>query len=150
MVDDKLVAEFDEAMLSIYERARSEAHYNATRFLHMLHEHRGRETARLLLHSPTVSEGYTALRGRLDLTVEAIIHDNPRWQVLFTDEELHICNERLKAYQYLHAHTRAAVRQSAGMLPARNSDGDGCCGATLSRWRQDAIGNRALLAKGPL
>src|SRR6266567_5824017 len=32
-------------------RARSEANYNATRFLHMLYEHRGLETARILLHS---------------------------------------------------------------------------------------------------
>lgn len=66
---------FDIAMMDIYHRARNEARYVATRFLQMLHEHRGLETARLLLHSSTVSEGYTALweRGRLDLTVEALI-----------------------------------------------------------------------------
>jgi hypothetical protein len=44
-----------------------------------------------------VSEGYTALweRGRLDLTVEALIHDNPQWHPLFTPEELAICTEPL-------------------------------------------------------
>ena len=38
----------------------------------MLHEHRGLETARILLHASSVSEGYVALweRKRLDLTVE--------------------------------------------------------------------------------
>lgn len=98
MADEALVAEFDQQMLRIYQRALSEANYKATRFLQMLHEHRGLETARILLHSPNVSEGYTALweRGRLDLTVEAVIHDNPKWHPLFTEEELAICAQRLK------------------------------------------------------
>jgi len=77
---EHLVAEFDSGNVRIYERARSEANCNATRFLHMLYEHRGLEIARILLHSTNVSEGYTALweRGRLDLTVEAVIHvDGP-------------------------------------------------------------------------
>lgn len=103
MANDALVAAFDEEMFRIYERARSEAKYTATRFLHMLYEHRGLETARILLHSQTVSEGYTALweRGRLDLTVEAVIHDNPKWHPLFTEEELAICSKRLREYHYL-------------------------------------------------
>jgi hypothetical protein len=69
----------------------------------MLHEQRGLETARILLHSANVSEGYTALwdRGRLDLTVEAVIHDNPKWHPLFTEDELAICVQRLKDYRYL-------------------------------------------------
>ena len=70
MVDAALIAAFDEEMFFIYQRAHSEVHYNASRFLQMLHEHRGLETARILLHSTNVSEGYTALweRGRLDLS----------------------------------------------------------------------------------
>jgi hypothetical protein len=69
----------------------------------MLHDHRGLETARILLHSPNVSEGYTALwqRGRLDLTVEAVIHDNAKWHSLFSEEELNICTSRLAEYEYL-------------------------------------------------
>src|SRR5690242_11585263 len=99
----QLIAEFDEAMFGIYTRALAEAKYNATRFLHMLHEHRGLETARILIHATTVSEGYTALwqRGRLDLTVEAVIHDNTRWHQLFTSDELAVCTKRLKDYEYL-------------------------------------------------
>ena len=101
-MDDKLIEQFDEEMLNIYQRALSEAHYNASRFLQMLHEHRGLGTARLLLHSTTVSEGYTALwqRKRLDLTVEAVIHENPKWHPLFTQEELAICADRLVKYDY--------------------------------------------------
>jgi len=42
--DHALVAAFDEEVFRIYERAHSKAKYNATRFLHMLYEHRGLET----------------------------------------------------------------------------------------------------------
>ena len=102
MTAGALIDEFDQEMFRIYQRALSEAGYNATRFLHMLHEHRGLQTALILLHSPNVSEGYTALweRGRLDLTVEAVIHDNPKWHQLFEENDLDICAKRLKAYNY--------------------------------------------------
>lgn len=93
---------FDEAMFNIYRRALSKAGYKAARFLDMLHEFRCLETAKKLIHATTVSEGYTALweRGRLDLTADAVIHDNPRWHPLFSAEELKICNDRLKDYEY--------------------------------------------------
>ena len=75
MTMKELEREFDTAMMNIYRRALVESGYNATRFLHMLYENRGLETARILLHSSNVSDGYTALwkRSRLDLTVEALI-----------------------------------------------------------------------------
>ena len=102
MPDRKLAEEFDEAMHIVYQRALSEANYKATLFLGMLYAHRGLETALLLLHAPKVTDGYTALweRGRLDLTVEAVIHDNAKWHALFTEEELGICHNRLKEYRY--------------------------------------------------
>ena len=70
---------FDEKIMDIYRRALSEARYRATIFHQMLLAHRGLETARILLRTKTVSDGYTALweRGRLDLTVEAVINDDP-------------------------------------------------------------------------
>ena len=118
MSEGALVHEFDEAMLGIYKRALSEAHYKATRFLAMLQEHGGLETARLLIHSPNVSEGYTALweRKRLDLTVEAVIHDNPRWHALFTRDELEICLKRLTDYGY------SAAVKPAPAIRAGNSE----------------------------
>jgi hypothetical protein len=62
-----LQSAFGLEMHRIYQRALSEAGYKATRFLHMLHDRGGLPTAQLLLHSSTVSEGYTALweRGHL-------------------------------------------------------------------------------------
>jgi hypothetical protein len=93
---------FEKAMHGIYTRARLEADCKATIFLQMLHRHGGLGTARQLINSPAVSEGYTALyeRGRLDLTVEAVIVENPRWHSLFTSDELSRVRKRLDAYGY--------------------------------------------------
>src|SRR5258708_4962394 len=91
----------DDAMMDVYLRARNECGYNATRYLQMLHEHRGLETARILLHASNVSEGYVALweRKRLDLTVEAVILA-PEWHSLFSDQERDIARRRLAEYGY--------------------------------------------------
>jgi hypothetical protein len=64
-------------------------------------EHGGLETARILLHAASVSEGYPALweRERLDLTVETVMLD-PKWKELFSDEERKIARDRLLAYGY--------------------------------------------------
>ena len=40
------------------------------------------------------------MRGRLDLTVEAIIFDNPDYQTLFSKDELAIIKKRLTEYGY--------------------------------------------------
>ena len=94
-------SQFNEAMLNIYRRAKTEAGCNATRFLSMVVEHGGLKTARYLLHAATVSEGYTALweRKRLDLTVEAMILQ-PEWQALFSDVERRIAVNCLREYGY--------------------------------------------------
>lgn len=98
-----LEKKFDTAMMEIYKNALKEANYRATRFFEMLQKHKGRETAKILINSNTVSEGYTALyeRGRLDLTVEALILENQEWHELFSDEEILICKNRLKEYKYI-------------------------------------------------
>jgi hypothetical protein len=94
--------QFDAAMMDIYRRAYSEAHYNATRYHEMLTLHGGLQTAQILIAANAVSEGYTALweRGRLDLTVEALIFDHPKYHSLFTPEELDRVRTRLQAFEY--------------------------------------------------
>lgn len=103
MTTTSLIENFDAAMMGIYHRALSEAGYRASIFLNMLHKLRGLETARRLIHSPAVSDGYIALweLGRLDLTVEALIIENTYWHELFSDEELAICRNRLREYRYV-------------------------------------------------
>jgi hypothetical protein len=96
-----LETRFHDAMLDIYRRAKAEAGYNAMRFLGMVSERGGIETARYLLHAPKVSDGYTALweRGRLDLTVEAVILE-PAWRALFSKAERQIAVARLREYGF--------------------------------------------------
>lgn len=93
--------DFTEAMLEIYRRAKSEAGYEARIFLRMVVEHGGVGAAQRLLHAPKVSDGYTALwqRGRLDLTVEAVVLQ-PEWLDLFDDDERRIAIDRLENYGY--------------------------------------------------
>ncbi|GGK63536.1 hypothetical protein Sme01_05750 [Sphaerisporangium melleum] len=94
-------AEFDKAMRSIYDRARREANYHAGYFLSMLAEHGSLATARKLLHAPAVSDGFAALweRGRLDLTVEALVIQ-PHFADLFTPAEIEIAHHRLTQFGY--------------------------------------------------
>ena len=99
----ELEAAFGLEMHRTYERALSEARYKASRFLDMLYDRGGLRTARYLLHASAVSDGYTALweRGHMNLTVEAVIYENPKWHPLFTADELAICVRRLTEYGYL-------------------------------------------------
>ena len=62
----------DQAMMNIYE-AKRQANYNGNSFPPVLVEHGEVETARRLL--PRMSDGFAELwrRGRLDLTVEALV-----------------------------------------------------------------------------
>jgi len=97
-------AMFHEAMLGIYRRAGESAllGYSASLFGLEIKEYGGLETARRCIRSKELGTGFLALArlNRLDLTLEALIHDNPKWHALFSEEELAICTRRLKAFHY--------------------------------------------------
>lgn len=99
---EPLEIEFHEAMHDIYRRGKSEEKYNAQRFLQMVIDYGGIHAARMLIDSDTVSDGYAALweKDRLDLTVEAMIVESPKFHPLFTDDELAICSSRLTECGY--------------------------------------------------
>ncbi|MBM6397898.1 hypothetical protein JQC79_19285 [Ochrobactrum anthropi] len=94
--------QFTLAMFEVYRRAKEEAGYPANIFLQMLTDNFGFATARTLINAKKESDGYTALyqRGRLDLTVEALVTETPEWRKLFTDEELKRAEKRLSDYGY--------------------------------------------------
>lgn len=98
---DELKTRFHRAMLSIYERARDEAGYAATRFLQMVSEVGGLEAARRLITFPNPSDGFTTLweKGRLDLSVEAHAL-RPEFRELFSPFELRLAESRLEQYGY--------------------------------------------------
>lgn len=92
---------FDKAMQDVYVKAKREAGYNATYFFEMLHQHGGLGTARRLLASRVVSDGFAALweRKRLDLTVENVVLQ-PAFQPLFSVDELDTARRRLQDYGF--------------------------------------------------
>ena len=93
--------QFDEAMFAIYRKAR-DIGYTPSIFLRMLTEKGARRPAQQLINASQPSDGYTRLweLRRLDLSVEAIVHDNAEWHSLFTQDELDRCRKRLTDYDY--------------------------------------------------
>ena len=94
-------AAFEKAMKNVYVLARSEAGYDARLFVNMLSTLGGLGTAKRLLATTDVSSGFTVLyeRGRLDLTVEALVV-KPEFASLFTDHEIDIAQQRLRQLGY--------------------------------------------------
>jgi hypothetical protein len=93
--------DFARDMANIYACAKKETGYNATLFLRMLSQHGALETARRLVGAGKPSDGFTSLweRGRLDLTVEALVLEK-RYEGLFTAELLEQARARLLDYGY--------------------------------------------------
>ena len=92
---------FGEAMFAIYREAR-DIGYTPRIFFRMLNEKGALQTARQLINASQPSDGYTRLweLRRLDLSVEAVVHDNAEWHDLFTQDELQRCRKRLIDYEY--------------------------------------------------
>ena len=61
----------------------------------------GLETAKQIIRNDEVGMGFVALCQfkRVDLAVESLIQDNPRWHALFSEEELAVCASRLRRYR---------------------------------------------------
>ncbi len=91
-------------MIDIH-RAAGEIGYRATVFIGMVQDRGGLATAKALINASTPSDGYTRLfeLGRLDLSVEAVVMDNPSWHHLFLPEELARARKRLRDYGYSSA-----------------------------------------------
>ena len=97
--DSALGKQFHREMVAIYQTAKGELGYNATYFLRMLSEEGGVETAKRLVATPTPSDGFTTLyeRGRLDLTVEALVL-KPQYAELFPENLVEAARNRLADY----------------------------------------------------
>lgn len=93
-------ADFSQRMKAVYDRGRLEAGYNASYFLSMLSQYGPQETAHKLLASPAISDGFAELweRGRLDLTVEALVAE-PKFSELFSENEIAVARRRLERFR---------------------------------------------------
>jgi hypothetical protein len=96
---ENLETRFNGEMVNIYRKALTLAHYKATKFLEMVTMQGGLATAKALLHTPCLPDGFAELwqRGRLDLTMEYMLVQAP-WNSLFSEEELRVARERLEAH----------------------------------------------------
>lgn len=91
-----LEARFHRRMLAIHEAARRDVHYDAARFRALVEARGGVEAARAVLAEPALAGGLAelALAGRADLSVEALVLEEP-FCALFTAAELANARERL-------------------------------------------------------
>jgi hypothetical protein len=92
---------FNNEMINIYKRADKEIGYRATRFLQMLSEKGGINTAISLVSKEGGTDGFSVLweNKRLDLSVEALVLRD-EYKELFSDEITKVCRERLEQYGY--------------------------------------------------
>ena len=97
-----LEEEFHEEMLNIYERAKRECGYNATRFLQSVREIGGLAAARQWLAQAKPQEGLFRLWeiGRLDISMEALVL-RKQFRELFTEGELSSARKRLRDLNYI-------------------------------------------------
>ena len=98
---DDLVKQFDAAMKDVYVRAKHEVGYDAKAYLGMLAEYGGLGTAKRLLSSVSVSDGFVTLweRKRMDLAVENVVL-RPKFAVLFTEHDRETARQRLLEYGF--------------------------------------------------
>ncbi|MCA9251029.1 MAG: hypothetical protein R3E58_01400 [Phycisphaerae bacterium] len=85
---DPVEKKFHAAMINVYHQGKDRCGYNATRFLQMVNERGGLETAKDLLSKKGASEGLTTLWkfNCLDISMEALVL-RAEFESLFTDEE---------------------------------------------------------------
>jgi hypothetical protein len=88
--------QFQTAILELDEIIREQTNYRPNLMKRMIHEVGGYTTAVRLVDRPHPTEGFTQLvmRGRKDLTVEALIADQ-RWSPLFEARIVGIAKRRL-------------------------------------------------------
>jgi hypothetical protein len=96
-----LETEFTQALEGTIEAAKKRG-YIPTYFTQMLAEYGGVETAKRLLAKSEPQTGLFELyhKGILHESMEAVICDNPRFQVFFTNEELAEARHRLEELGY--------------------------------------------------
>jgi hypothetical protein len=99
-----LEREYDDACVASVAECKRLG-YNPKVFVRMMSEYGAREATRRLLRGTEIPDGFFTLAeiGRLDLSLEAFIRDNPRFQLLFADEPriLANCISRLRSVGYL-------------------------------------------------
>ncbi len=92
---------FNDEMINIYNIAKKDLNYNASRFLQLVVKNGGIQAAKKLVSKTGGTYGFEILweNNRLDLSVEALVLRS-EYKELFSDEERQICGERLNEFGY--------------------------------------------------
>ena len=98
----ELEKEFHIKMTEIYDKAKAEIGYNAGRFKQMVDRYGGLIAARKLLSYKGIPYGFEelSLHHRQDLTMEALIVENPKFYELFKKDEIKVAKKRLRDSGY--------------------------------------------------
>lgn len=98
---ESLEKRFNEDMKQIYQRAKKELNYNATRFMQLVSENGGIQAAKQLISKDGGTYGFEVLweNYRLDLLVEAHVM-KIKYRELFSKEEIEKCRNRLIEFGY--------------------------------------------------
>ncbi|MHB8634964.1 MAG: hypothetical protein ACYC96_00655 [Fimbriimonadaceae bacterium] len=96
-----LIAQFDQEMHDVHERAKSECRYDAKLFRSMVLQLGGLGAAKKLIAAPREQSGFEKLwlLGRLDISMEARIL-KPKFSELFEPEEVTEARTRLLRADY--------------------------------------------------
>ena len=115
----QLIDDLHKAMLKIYDDSKAVG-YTPSKFRQMVANEGGLNTAKKLINSKQLSDGFTKLEelGRLDLTVEALVLQR-KYRPLFNNEELYIAKDRLMQLGY----DVEEVLYDDFVLPLLNSNG---------------------------
>jgi len=97
-----LTQQFDDVCMDAVQEGRLRG-YDPTVYSRMRNQHGPVDTARRLIDESGVPYGFGRLweLNLLKLTLEAIVHDNPKFQALFSQKTLDNCRARLVAVGYI-------------------------------------------------
>lgn len=99
---EELKEELRADMLNIYHECMRKHNYKPNVFFARVNSDGPIRTAMSLMMSPYPSLGFEKLweYGDLDLTVEALILNSPKYHELFSSDQIEYCKEKMKKYGY--------------------------------------------------
>ena len=98
---DQLKKAFHQEMINLCKRRNQELKYKSTRLLDFINKYGGYEAAVKYITTESNVQDFAILweHERLDLSVEALI-TKPHYEVLFLEDILKYCDQKLKQYSY--------------------------------------------------
>lgn len=103
---------FHEEMIALYKRIVKELKYKSPRLLEMINKYGGYEAAIKILPTDAHTFDFTLLweQQRLDLSIEALV-TKEKYQPLFPDDVVKLCQRRLDEYNYAPNHIEEEVEE---------------------------------------